>query len=269
MLNNSPNPQVLVFDSGVGGLSVMREIHERLPQVKIIYASDNAFFPYGTKAENELIARVEKVIRALLQYQPVDLAVIACNTASTVTLPYLRSYLDIPVVGVVPAIKPAAQTSRTKVIGLLATPATVARAYTKQLIADFAHDCKIISVGSSRLVEIAEQKLRGESINQAEITEITREFRETQYLDTLVLACTHFPLLRDEIIQCLPNGIHLLDSGEAIARRVEQLLLENPFSPREITNQHLAIFTKETPETHLLTSTLKNFSIFSQVYLNI
>ncbi|HEX7762179.1 MAG TPA: glutamate racemase, partial [Cellvibrio sp.] len=127
-------PSILVFDSGVGGLSVAREIQQRLPQVSLVYASDNAFFPYGTKGEAELIARVDLVIRTLLDRYAVDILVIACNTASTLALPHLRSQLSLPIVGVVPAIKPAATQSKTGVIGLLATPATVARPYTHELI---------------------------------------------------------------------------------------------------------------------------------------
>lgn len=267
-----PKPaSILVFDSGVGGLSVAREIQQRLPDQAIIYASDNAFFPYGTKSETELIARVDKVISALLVRYPAEILVIACNTASTLTLPHLRSKLDLPIVGVVPAIKPAAQATRTGVIGLLATPATVARPYTHELIREYATGCKVISLGSSELVEIAEQKLRGESIDKAALDAVAAKLMQAEdsaRMDVLVLACTHFPLLREELAQQLPKQLRLIDSGEAIARRVEFLLSQVPATESRDA-PHKAVFTKETNEAKALAPALASFNIHHQEYLDV
>ncbi|HTF95026.1 MAG TPA: glutamate racemase [Cellvibrio sp.] len=272
---HTPKPRVLVFDSGVGGLSVAREIQQRLPGLSLVYASDNGFFPYGTKGEAELIIRVDKVINALLRQYPADILVIACNTASTLTLPHLRSQLSLPIVGVVPAIKPAARQTQTGVIGLLATPATVARPYTHELIREYATGCEVISVGSSELVQIAEKKLRGEPINISTIKQITDELFKTSLhvgsstaMDVLVLACTHFPLLRTELSQCLPSQLKIIDSGEAIARRVEFLLKEKNF-PSNLTEpvKHIAVFTKQTDEAERLKPALESFGIFHQEYL--
>lgn len=265
-------PRILVFDSGVGGLSVMREIQQRLPGCQFIYASDNAAFPYGTKAEQDLIVRVDQVLHQLLAYIAqhlgvVDIIVVACNTASTLTLPHIRSHFSQPIVGVVPAIKPAAAQSRTKVIGLLATPATVARPYTRDLIKEYAADCEIISVGSSELVQLAEQKLRGEEIPLAAIHRITAPLRESPLgdrLDTLVLACTHFPLLRDELSRCLSPRISLIDSGAAIARRVEFLLANHPIkdaAPAPVHHVNVALFTKATGEIEQLRPALGQFCL--------
>ncbi|WP_062067767.1 glutamate racemase [Cellvibrio sp. OA-2007] len=265
-------PRVLVFDSGVGGLSVAQEIQQRLPQVSLVYASDNAFFPYGTKGEAELIARVDQVITALLARYPADILVIACNTASTLTLPHLRSKLNLPIVGVVPAIKPAALMSKSGVIGLLATPATVARPYTHELIREYATNCQVISLGSSALVHIAEQKLRGEAIDSAAIEAITQELMNTknaEKMDVLVLACTHFPLLKEELAQQLPARINLIDSGAAIARRVEFLLADSEDAPAGYISEHIAVFTKETAEATQLAPALARFNIDQQTYLNI
>ena len=157
-IHTAPSPRILVFDSGVGGLSIVHEIQKKLPFAPLVYASDNAFFPYGTKGEAELIARVDKVLRKIIAAHPIDIIVIACNTASTLTLPHLRNSFTQPVVGVVPAIKPAAAQSKSQVIGLLATPATVARPYTQALIREHAPNAKVISVGSSELVQLAEHK---------------------------------------------------------------------------------------------------------------
>jgi glutamate racemase len=264
-------PRVLVFDSGVGGLSVAREILHRLPGVALVYASDNGFFPYGTKGEAELINRVDLVMNQLLQRYPVDILVIACNTASTLTLPHLRSQLSLPIVGVVPAIKPAAKLSESGVIGLLATPATVARPYTHELIREYAPKCEVISLGSSELVEIAEQKLRGETIDTYAIADITSglmRHEKAEQMDVLVLACTHFPLLKAELAVHLPPYVQLIDSGEAIARRVEYLLDGNIGDP-DSEQQHIAVFTKRTPEAERLMPALEKFGMQQAEFLDI
>lgn len=273
------NARVLVFDSGVGGLSVAREIQQRLPWLPLVYASDNGFFPYGTKGETELVARVSVVIQALLNTYPVDILVIACNTASTLALPHLRSQWSLPIVGVVPAIKPAAQQTQTGVIGLLATPATVARPYTHELIREYATGCDVISVGSSELVHIAEQKLRGECINKDAIARIIQpllQHEKSSQMDKLVLACTHFPLLKTELAMQLPTRIGMIDSGEAIARRVEYLLNEQAPTPQTQTSHqqrlhefpgHIAVFTQKTQEVECLAQALQGFGIYQQEYL--
>ena len=273
--NNNPRtndkPRVLVFDSGVGGLSVAREIQRRLPWLSLVYASDNGFFPYGTKGEAELVSRVDQVIQRLLQEYPVDILVIACNTASTLTLPHLRSYLDLPIVGVVPAIKPAAKLSQSGVIGLLATPATVARPYTHELIREYATGCDVISLGSSELVQIAEQKLRGETIDEHAIARVTSQLMQhdnASQMDVLVLACTHFPLLKEELTAHLPATIQLIDSGEAIARRVEYLLEGKTGTVNEGPN-HIAVFTRKTIEAEQLKPALLSFNINKMDFLDI
>lgn len=174
--------------------------------------------------------------------------VIACNSASTLALPALRQTLDIPIVGVVPAIKPAAQKSQNKVIGLLATNGTVNRHYTDELISNFADDCEVIRVGSSKLVQLIEKKMRGDNHQQAAYAEILKPLREHvgwDALDTVVLACTHFPLAKQELSEAAPEVSHWIDSGEAIARRVESLLASLPIKKTEATNlkKQLAIFT--------------------------
>lgn len=266
----STPPRVLVFDSGVGGLSVAREIQQRLPGLPLVYASDNGFFPYGTKGEIELIARVDLVIRRLLALYPVDMLVIACNTASTLTLPHLRSQLSLPIVGVVPAIKPAAKLSQTGVIGLLATPATVARPYTHELMREYAPHCDVISLGSSELVQIAEQKLRGETIDENAIARIVTELmrhEKAPLMDVLVLACTHFPLLKEELSLYLPETVQLIDSGEAIARRVEYLL-EGKINETGSYVENIAVFTKKTMEAERLGDALTTFAIQKTHYLD-
>lgn len=239
----SPTKQVidaLIFDSGVGGLSVLREILRLRPALSYVYVADNAGLPYGDKSAEWLQQRVSVVIDAALQIYSPKLLVIACNTASTLVLPQLRAKVSWPVVGVVPAIKPAAAISKNRVIGLLATPATVRRVYTDGLIQNFAQDCHVIRVGSSRLVELVESKLRGQPLPIHELQRICQPFLEsTPMPDTIVLGCTHFPLVPAEIKSVLP-GMTLVDSGAAIAQRVETLLEK---SADELTPSRKILFT--------------------------
>lgn len=218
-------PTVLVFDSGVGGLSVYKEVRQLLPDLHYIYAFDNVAFPYGEKSEEFIIGRVLEIVRAVQQCHPLALVIIACNTASTVSLPALREHFAFPVVGVVPAIKPAAKLTANGIVGLLATRGTVQRTYTRELIERFAADCKIELLGSSELVELAEAKLHGEAVPLATLKRILQPWlnmREPP--DTVVLGCTHFPLLSEELMQVLPEGTRLVDSGAAIARRAAWLI---------------------------------------------
>jgi len=236
---------ILVFDSGVGGLTVLEAVRRALPRESYRYACDNAAFPYGPKPEAELVARVEAVLTALIARTSPKLVIIACNTASTVALPRLRARFDLPIIGVVPAIKPAAQLSERKVIGLLATPGTVTRRYTDDLIREFAPHCDVIRVGSRELVLLAEAKLRGEAVDLAALREILAPFFQEadRRADTLVLGCTHFPLLLEELKQVAPQVAHWVDSGEAIARRAVDLLPEPAVGPVRSG----ALFTAEDP----------------------
>ncbi len=234
----APTAKVLIFDSGVGGLSIAHEIRQLIPGIQLYFASDNAAFPYGTKSEQFLLERVDHALKALSRRIDPDIIVVACNTASTLILPRIRSHFTNPVVGVVPAIKPAAQLTRSKVIGLLATPATVQREYTAQLIREFAADCQIVAIGSSELVHIAEQKLRQEKIDLEHIKTVIAPLFDNPDLDTIVLACTHFPLLRQELEAAAPREVNWVDSGNAIARRVNSLLPEQ-LSPQPTLSHSL------------------------------
>ena len=165
--NFVPSPargRVLVFDSGMGGLTVVEEIRALGPALGIHYSADSAFFPYGEKSDEALQARLPAVAKALCDKVKPDVFVIACNTASTLALQDVRAALDIPVVGTVPAIKPAAQLTQTGTIGLLATPGTVRRAYTAELISNFARDVDVVMHGSIELVKLAEAHARGEDL---------------------------------------------------------------------------------------------------------
>ncbi|EAZ98970.1 glutamate racemase [Marinobacter sp. ELB17] len=222
-MNEASLPSVLVFDSGVGGLSVAASIRRRCPHLPLVYLADNAGFPYGDKPEEEVTRRTCNLVTSALSQFDCQIVVLACNTASTVALPALRQCVSEAVVGVVPAIKPAAAISVNRRIGILATPATVARSYLDQLIADYAADCQVSRIGHPSLVHWAEGLARGEPVPQSRLAEILVPF-ELAGVDTVVLGCTHYPLLLPALKQAAPGVRFWVDSGDAIARRVEQLL---------------------------------------------
>jgi glutamate racemase len=216
---------LLFFDSGVGGLSVLRPTRALLPNAPIVYAADSAGFPYGKRSDAELASRIPALLGRLVErFQP-RLAVIACNTASTIALDHVRSALDLPVVGTVPAIKPAAEQSKSRVIGVLGTEATVRQPYVDDLAARFAADCTIVRHGSPELVELAERKLSGESIGIDEVRAAAGPLFDAplgEAIDTVVLACTHFPLMVDELREAFPF-VAYVDGGPGIARRIASL----------------------------------------------
>jgi glutamate racemase len=217
-----PAAPLLFFDSGVGGLSVLGPTRALLPHAPIVYAADSAAFPYGERSEAEIAARVPALLGRLVERFRPRLAVIACNTASTIALDHVRAALDIPVVGTVPAIKPAALLSRSRVIGVLGTAATVRQPYVDDLAQQFASDCTVIRHGSPELVELAEAKLAGEAVRVEFVRAALAPLREAprgEQIDIIVLACTHFPLLADEIAAAWP-GVKLIDGGPGIARRI-------------------------------------------------
>lgn len=216
----------LIFDSGVGGLTVSAEIRKRLPDLQQTYAADDAFRPYGEKTDAQLKARLPGLLWTLCETAQVDLAVIACNTASTAALGEIRAALDIPVIGVVPAVKPAAGLTKTGRFAILGTPGTVRRDYVNNLIKDFATDKEVVLHGSTRLVTLAEDKLAGRKVDMTALTREVAPLFDKADVDTVVLACTHFPLLKEELAAASPPGIQWIDSGEAIARRTETVLAE-------------------------------------------
>ncbi len=228
-MQNATNdsPSILVFDSGVGGISIAQEIKKQLPNLTLHYGADNQCFPYGEQPEVHLTKRVVEVCHKMVESCEPSILVVACNTASTVALPHLRDNICCPVVGVVPAIKPAAEQSKTKSIALVATEGTVNRNYTQNLINQYAGDCHVRNVPAPELVRLAEDKLRGLPVSKDSLIDvITRVFGEEKQnlIDTVVLACTHFPLLKQELIHVSPYKVDWIDSGEAIARRVSWLL---------------------------------------------
>jgi glutamate racemase len=242
---------ILFFDSGVGGLSVLEPTRALLPRAPMIYAADSAGYPYGKRSESEIAARVPALLGRLVERFRPRLAVIACNTASTIALDHVRAALDLPVVGTVPAIKPAAEQSRTRVIGVLGTEATVRQPYVDDLAARFAADCTIVRHGSPELVDLAEAKLAGDPVSVAAVAAAAAPMFAAagdKAIDTVVLACTHFPLLAGELGEAYPE-VRYVDGGAGIARRIAVLTRDQAWPAERAPG--MAVFTS-SPRAPLL-----------------
>src|ERR1700690_2604164 len=257
-------PRALVFDFGLGGLSVLAEISRLRPDVEIVYAADDAAFPYGWLSEEALVARVETVMARLIGELEPDIVVIACSTASTLALPPLRAaYPRLPFVGTVPAIKPAAAASRSGMISVLATRGTVARDYTHALVRDYAGNCEVTLVGSPLLAVIAERVMRGEDVDEAaQPRQLAPCFleRDARRTDQIVLACTHFPLIADKIARLSPWPVGFVDPAPAIARRLDALIpaARPGASP---ASEGTAIFTSGDEPPEALQNTLRLYGL--------
>jgi glutamate racemase len=240
---------LLIFDSGVGGLSVAGAIRAALPQAPLIYVADAAGYPYGTKPASLIEARVPALLGRVAERFDPELIVIACNTASTIALDAVRTALDLPIVGTVPAIKPAAALSRSRTIGVLGTEATVRQPYVDRLAAEFAADCRVLRHGSAELVDLAEAHLRGERADRrtyARVLDGLLGEEGGEAIDTIVLACTHFPLVEKELAAAAPRPLAFVDGKEGIARRVAFLTREH--KRREQAPRHRAFFTGRTAD---------------------
>jgi len=258
----SSAPTIVVFDSGLGGLTVHREIAAVRPDARLVYVADDAAFPYGRLPEGALSSRVVGVIGSLIETYRPDLIVIACNTASTLVLPELRARFTLPFVGTVPAIKPACAASVSRRVSVLGTEATVSREYTHALIRQFANGADVMLVGSAKLATYAEAELRGEPVPDRAITEeiapcfIDRDGRRT---DTVVLACTHYPLLLSRFRRLQPWPVTFIDPAPAIARRVVDLL--GPPTQENRSEAARMVFTSGTPPAPALVQALLSLGI--------
>lgn len=217
--------RILLFDSGVGGLSIYHELKATLPDCEYHYYADHIAAPYGNKNDKWLDQRINLCLKSLNQTLDPDIIIIACNTASTLSLESLRSAIKTHIVGVVPAIKTASEKSKNNAIGLLATPATINRRYIDNLIKNYAESNTVIKVGSTRMVDIAEQKLSGTHPSPDELRRIISPLTNAN-CKSIVLGCTHFPLLKSEL-QTIAPDINWIDSGTAIAKRVKVIIANN------------------------------------------
>lgn len=262
-----PAAPILLFDSGVGGLSVLAELRRLLPDAPIIYAADNGGLPYGPKTEAEVAARVCGLLgRMAERYRP-RLICIACNTASTIALGMVRDVLEIPIVGTVPAIKPAAEQTRSGVIGLLGTAATIRQPYVDRLEAEFAQGKQLLRAATPDLVNAAEAKLRGEPVDPGVYSRAAASLRDQPHgaeIDTVILACTHFPLVEAELAAAFGPGVRFLHGAAGIARRIARL---TEGQPMDRSTGDLAVFTRAEAGLSALAPALATFGLHSTAVL--
>lgn len=236
---------MLLVDSGLGGLTVLAACRAQMPGLSPVFLADNAGFPYGRLADHVIVDRVVSLVTSALAEWPAEAVVVACNTASTLVLEPLRERLSIPVVGVVPPVKPAALLSTSRAIGLLATPGTVGRAYVDRLIEDFAADCTVVRVGAPDLAAMAEASMLGEAPDVEEITRILAPFfgPAAPPVDAVALGCTHYPLLLPALKAAAPEGTRWLDPAPAVARRLAEVLGVGAVAPAARSSGGIALTT--------------------------
>ena len=258
----APDAPILFFDSGVGGLSILAPARAALPTARIVYAADSAGFPYGTKSEAEIAARVPALLGRLVERYRPRLAVIACNTASTIALQHVRAALDIPVVGTVPAIKPAALLSKSRVFGVLGTDATVRQPYVDRLAAEHGADCTVLRHGSAALVQLAEAKLRGDPLDPQVARDALAGLIDQpggEHMDMVVLACTHFPLMEQELAAAAPHPMGFVHGGDGIARRILYLTQGQPWPDAPAPG--IAVFTRVDEKVEALRPALASYGL--------
>jgi glutamate racemase len=253
---------LLFFDSGIGGLSVLAPTLALLPNAPIVYVADSAGFPYGTKSEREIAARVPALLGRLVERYDPRLVVIPCNTACTIALDEIRAALELPVVGTVPAIKPAAEISASRVIGVLGTDATIRQPYVDRLSEKFAGDCLVLRHGSARLVELAEARLRGDPGDPADYAAAMQGLLDQpggERMDTVVLACTHFPLVADRLAEVSPRPLTFLHGGDGIARRIAYLTEGQEWPETPVPG--IVLFTDNEPVPPALAERLARYGL--------
>ena len=255
-----PKAPILLFDSGVGGLTVLAELRKVLPDAPVVYAADTAGLPYGEKTEAEIAARVSGLLGRLAERHSPRLVTIACNTASTIALGMVREVLQVPIVGTVPAIKPAAEITKTGAIGLLGTAATIRQGYVDRLQAEFAAGKRLIRYAAPELVAAAEDVLRGGRPDPAVFADAAAGLRSQpggEDIDTVVLACTHFPLVEGPLRSAL-GDVTFVHGAEGIARRIAHLTLGQAFK-REIPD--FALFTGDPDQISKLVPALRSYGL--------
>ncbi len=250
---------ILIFDSGVGGLTVVAALRRLAPALPIVFAADQAGLPYGDKTEAQIAARVAGLLGRMGERYAPRLVCIACNTASTIALGMVRDVLAIPVVGTVPAIKPAAALTRTGTIGLMGTKATIRQHYVDRLQAEFGGETTLLREAAPELVALAEAKLRGLPIDRAIIARCVARLRSQangESIDVVVLACTHFPLLADELTEAFGDEVTLIDGANGIARRIVALLGANGAAAFDTDGMSRAVTTGDLADFERLRGTL-------------
>lgn len=238
-LSSSP---IGVFDSGVGGLSILIELQKLLPKENFVYLADQAYVPYGEKSKKELVKRCNKIVDYLVKKHNVKMVVIACNTATCSALREVRTKYKFPIVGTVPAIKVATENTRTKTIGVISTPYTAKSKYLHELIKKHGKGIEVINIGCKGLANLVDEG----DLNSPEINKLLLKYLrplEKSKLDQLVIGCTQYPFLKKNLAKILGSQVKLLDSGKAIAKRTRELIDLYSFKNTKKTRGKTLYFT--------------------------
>lgn len=224
--NNQP---IGVFDSGVGGLSVLIELKKKLPNENFIFLADQLNVPYGEKTTEELVGFMYKITNYLIKKHKIKMFVVACNTATVHTIEELRSKYSFPIIGTVPAVKPAARNTETGVIAVISTPSTSESATLKNLIKDHCQNVKVLNIGCRYL----ENAVEAGDINSSQVKYLIAQYLKevkNSLADHVVLGCTHYPFLKRTIQKIVGRNVKLIDSGKAIAKHTQSLLKKHDLS---------------------------------------
>lgn len=233
-----------VLDSGVGGLTIWKEIVKELPNESTIYIADSKNCPYGSKSKKEIYGLAKRLVQFLLQRE-VKLIVLACNTITVSCLDKLRKdFPQVPIVGTVPVVKTASEVSKSKKIGVLSTLRTSKSKYQKELIIKYARDCLVINIGTNKLVPFVEKGMLNDKGLKKVLKEILLPFQKAD-VDVIALGCSHFPFLKKEMQAILGSKVQILDSAGAISRQVKRVLVNNDdLSSKESSVHRLYVTVK-------------------------
>ena len=241
--NNQP---IGVFDSGVGGLSVLIELKRLLPNENFVFLADQLYVPYGEKTKNELIELAYKITDYFIKYHDVKMMIVACNTSTCNSISEVRKKYFLPIVGTVPAIKPAAEKTKSGTVAIIATPSTSQSEVLKNLIKDYCKNVNVLNIGCKNLEDAVET---GE-LNSLEVHKLLIKYLQevkNSNADYLVLGCTHYPFLRNSIQKIVGPSVNLIDSGSAIAKHTKSLLVNNILENSQKKNGKTVYFTTGDP----------------------
>lgn len=244
-MSKAVNKPIGVFDSGVGGLSVLIELQKLLPNENFVFLADQKYVPYGEKTKEELVKLVFKITDYLVKEHDIKMMVVACNTATCGAIDELRAKYSFPIVGTVPAVKPAAENSKTGQIAVISTPSTSKSKVLKKLIKDYCGGVRVINIGCKNLENAVEEG----NLESPEVSALLNKYLNKvkgSEVDQLVLGCTHYPFLKKPISRMMGPGVKLVDSGKAIARRAKSLLATHRLkTDRANAGQTLYFTTKD------------------------
>ncbi|QJC28302.1 glutamate racemase [Enterobacteriaceae endosymbiont of Plateumaris braccata] len=260
---------IFIFDSGVGGISVYSQIKKIFPEIHFIYLLDNKFFPYGIKSKNYIYKRCVKILKKISYHYYISLAIIACNTASVSSIPIIQNYFSFPIIGVTPVIKDSINITNNGVIGIIATKTTLENYYVKNKIEDFRQNCIIEVLSSQELVFLSEKKIQGLNISLKKIKKIFQPWYNLKiFPDTIILGCTHFPLILDELKKILPKNIKFLDSSIYILSKIKKIITKNKFLFN--TQKNIILYTKYTVKIKKIKKYLisQGFNFFKKIKIN-